>query len=312
MEVQEYINNNMKNNYSKSKITMISIIIIVKNELGIEATLKALRLVKRPEKSEVIVVDASAGTLDNIKIKFPEAKWVNFVQNPKKLISIPEQRNVGVKLARGEIVVFIDANCIPDRNWLINLVNPIKNDGEKIVFGLAKSSKNKTIHDQYFDNISNQKYVDELTTINLALRKDIFEQIGLFDEGFGYGEDIDFSWRCTDAGFRIRYEKRAIVSHDWGDTKRDVLRSFRYGEAKMQLYKKNKRRLSRLITKDYYVLIYSLFLLLSPITIFFPYYPLLLIIPFLKNMHEDPINVIKSHLLYASGFIYEFTNLLFA
>ena len=62
---------------------MISIIIIVKSDRGIENTLKKLVKIPKPEKTEIFVVDASEGNLYDIKKEFPSVRWIYF-HNKKK------------------------------------------------------------------------------------------------------------------------------------------------------------------------------------------------------------------------------------
>lgn len=56
-----------------------------------------------------------------------------------KKYTYSEQRNLGLKKAEGEIIVFIDSDCIPTKNWLIELVKPIRGEEENIVVGFVKS-----------------------------------------------------------------------------------------------------------------------------------------------------------------------------
>jgi N-acetylglucosaminyl-diphospho-decaprenol L-rhamnosyltransferase len=52
----------------------------------------------------------------------------------------------------------------------------------------------------------------------LMFRKDVWEKLGGFDEQFYpvWFEDVDFCRRALDAGYRIRYEPAAVVSHEGG------------------------------------------------------------------------------------------------
>lgn len=198
---------------------MISIIVIVKNDRGIENTLTSLKAIDKKDSVEIIVIDASGDKLNDIKIKFPTVKWIKYNKNPKKLITIPEQRNIGIKTARGNIIVFIDANCIPRKNWLLNLTQSIVDEEENLVSGKTLSQNRKSPHDLFYEAHERTKYLDECATINLAIDKEVFTRIGLFDERFDYGSDSDFTWRAIDAGYKIRYKKDAIITHDWGDGK---------------------------------------------------------------------------------------------
>src|SRR5258708_18331084 len=138
---------------------MISIIIIVKNDLGIEQTLNKIIKINIKQVIETIVVDASKGKLDHIKNKFSTVLWISFLSKSHKLITIPEQRNTGIKHAKGNIVVFTDANCEPNEHWLNNLTEPILNDDEFVVSGKTVSSKKKTIHDTTSMLNSKKKYL---------------------------------------------------------------------------------------------------------------------------------------------------------
>ncbi len=282
---------------------MISIIIIVKNDRGVRNTLSSLQKILKREKIEVIVIDASEGILDDIRNTFSNVKWITFSSKSKKKISIPEQRNIGVNAAKGDIIVFVDANCIPKKDWLINITKPILKEDEHLVCGRTISEGSKTIHDQSYDASQNKKYIDECATINLAIKKEVFKKVGKFDEGFEYGSDVDFTWRAIDAGYKIRYASNAVISHNWGDSKQEAKRSFRYGLARARLYKKHVDKLPRLFKKDYYILIYVLFLLLLPLAIIWPYYLLFIFIPFAKNYNKQPLQVLRDHFIYALGFI---------
>ena len=269
---------------------MMSIIIIVKDDPGVYDTLLGLKKIKKPEKTEILVVDASEGRLDHIKNKFPRVKWIYFYSKIDKA-TYPEQRNLGLKNARGDIIVFIDANCIPTPNWLIELTNPIKNEKEDIVAGYVKSKRGKSIHEISGDKNNNKRYLKECPTINMAFKKSIIHKIGYFDENLEAGEDLDFAWRAINAGYKIRYNQKAIINHDWGNLKQEIKRARRYAAAKVRLYRKHHKIL-RLFkyNEDLFVIysiIYFLYVLsLIPITFFWRYYPVFLLIPIFKNLNK--------------------------
>ena len=95
---------------------MISIVIINKDEMAVDDTLSdVVRQAKDfGEPAEVIVVDASDGRLDAVRLRHEAAvRWIDFTPPPGVGVSIPHQRNVGVRAAQGEIIVFTDAGCRP-------------------------------------------------------------------------------------------------------------------------------------------------------------------------------------------------------
>ena len=284
---------------------MISIIIIVKSDRGIENTLKKIVKIPKPEKTEILVIDASEGNLDDIKNIFPSVRWVYYHNKKSKKITIPEQRNLGLKKAQGDIITFIDANCIPVDNWLIELVKPINNEGESVIAGSIKSIGGKTIWDVGEERMNSKKYLDEAPTINMAFKKEIIKKVGFFDEKFNYGSDVDFTWRATDLGYKIRYNKDAIIYHDWGNLQQEIKRAFRYGEARARLYKKHPHRWKNLFGFDMFILFYPLYIIFFPLTFFWPYYPLFILIPIIKNIKRQLLKVVFINLMNGFGVLKE-------
>jgi len=291
---------------------MISIVIIVKNDRGIKGTLQALIAHPKTEETEIIVVDSTKnGALDEIRdeLKSNQIAWLKYKNTNNKRITIPEQRNTGVSKASGDIIVFIDANCIPQEGWLKNLIQPIREEGEVIVAGATKSQEPETIHDQVVNRNSNTKYVDECPTINLAFKKTLLDDVGFFDETFNYGSDVDFSWRVIDKGYKVRNVPGALITHDWGDLKDELKRSILYGEARARLYRKHKKRWKLLFTKDIVCVIYPVYIIFLPLTIFLPWYPFLIIIPAIRNWNKNPTRTIIDHLIYGLGILKEVTRI---
>lgn len=284
-----------------------SIIIINKNDQGVADTLRALVSMDVAISYEIIVIDASAGKLDNIRDAFPSVRWFAFApaSGSKKHIWIPEQRNMGVAKARGDNIVFIDANCIPGEKWLPTLLAPILSGEEQMVAGSTASRGGHTVHDQNAERRASQTYVPECPTINVAFTRVVWETVGAYDTRFAYGSDVDFSWRAVDAGFKIRYVPAAQIAHDWGDTRENYRRAYLYGVARARLYKKHPRRYKYLFTQDIIALIYPVYILGLPLTWWFWPYPLLILIPLLKNIRQQPLVVLQKHLIYAIGILRE-------
>jgi len=282
---------------------MISIITVVKDDPALKLTLDKLTNIKSSRYSvEIIVVDASQGRLDYIRDVYPMVKWINFVALNKK-ITIAEQRNIGVKESKGEIIVFVDSGCIPHEGWLEVLTKPMFNESEKIVAGSTCSEGASTIHDRTSKINAFKTYLHECPTINTAISREVFKETGYFDENFEAGEDVDFMWRAVDLGFKIRNEPAAVVTHDWGNRVQEVIRSFRYGKGRARVYLKHKSKLGSILKRDPIAVFYPIFILGLPLLFFVPYYPLLLIIPLIKNRNEKPITTLIDHLLYGAGFI---------
>jgi GT2 family glycosyltransferase len=277
----------------------VSIEIVVKNDPGVERTLELLRAQKTTASFEVIVIDASRpGALHYIRDKFPEVRWVDYDQNGKKY-TIPEQRNIGVKLAQGDVIACIDANCEPAADWLESLMGAIR-DGEDIVGGPCVASNANNLVD-YLPVHSERTYVIECTTINVALKRSVFERVGMFDENLSYGEDVDFFWRCVDAGYKLCQEPKALIRHDYGETGEQLGRAFRYGKARALLHKKHlARKWKQLLMHEPHVWMYPAVILTAPLAIKWPLYLIVLAIPVLKNRS---LSLVVHHFVFGWGVI---------
>jgi GT2 family glycosyltransferase len=263
---------------------MVSIIIIIKNHRIIERLLKELTRVRKPEKTEIVVVDGSEGKLDDIKNNFSTVKWVYFYSNKK--YTIPEQRNLGINKSKGEIIAFIDADCLPAKDWLINLIRPIRENNENIVTGFIKSSRKYPRKWEFdYKGIKNQRYINFAPTMNTAFKRDVFKKIGNYNEIFSFGgEDTDLCWRALDAGYKIMYNPKAIIFHDWGNLSKNIFRQFTYGRMTFHLLIKYPRRMFR--RENAVFLSYPIYILLIPLTFISIYYPLLIFIPIVQNLRE--------------------------
>jgi glycosyltransferase involved in cell wall biosynthesis len=287
---------------------VISIVIISKDEWSLDGTLTdvSAQANEIPEPWEMIVVDASDGRLDDIRKKHEEyVRWIQFDRPAHVAVSIPHQRNVGVTASRGDIIAFTDAGCKPGPQWLARLVAPLQ-DGEYVSAGIARSAPGDAgVYDGWSQKITASRYLTECGAGNLAFRREVFDAVGGFDERFAYGSDVDFTWRLVDAGYRLRSVPDAVVYHDYGNWRRQLRRSYVYGKARARLYRKHKARRRYVLRRDPMVVAYPVFLLGLPLTLIFPLYPALLLIPLWRNRSARAWRVVLDHLIYGAGILVE-------
>lgn len=284
---------------------MISIIIIVKNDRRIEQLLVKLELLSKRKDIEVIVIDASNGTLDDIKKDFRKVSWNYYKSSKLNTTTIPEQRNKGVQIAKGDIIVFIDSDCIPHKNWLQELLKPIQREKEAIVAGKVLLSDNNSVHALEFEKNNNRKYLGEAPTMNLALKREVFDKVGLFDTNFQCGEDVDFLWRAIRIGYKIRYAPKAIIYHDLGSNIKEIKRMYVYGTARVDLYKKHQYRKKYFWGGESCKILYPLFFILLPISFIYPYYLALIFFLILNNKSINPFKLILYKTFYGAGILKE-------
>lgn len=152
------------------------------------------------------------------------------IVNISKRIGAGRARNVGVKMARGEIVAFVDDDAIVHKEWLKNLVKAyyfgknIGGVGGRIVSFFDETPRNShapigTIGwSRTFDNFNmpRRSKVDWIRGCNMSFFKRVFEEVGGFDESLGefsHSEDIDISLRVKGASYDLIFEPSALVMH---------------------------------------------------------------------------------------------------
>ncbi|MDD5130588.1 MAG: glycosyltransferase [Candidatus Omnitrophica bacterium] len=230
----------------------VSVIILTKNEAGcIGAVLEMVFRQEFDGDYEVIIIDS--GSLDatlEIARRYP-AKVVKI--KPEEF-SHSQTRNLGVKLSKGEYVVFLTADAIPASNaWLKNLVQPLKQNPEiaasysrqipkkgcyppearDILAGAGLIPRLKFINPEdpeqveYFKN-NPWKYI-AFSNVSAVYRKNLLEQHP-FRQDLAAVEDQEWAYRLIKTGKLIRYEPLSSVYHSHNDTFRKLYsRHYRYG-----------------------------------------------------------------------------------
>lgn len=281
---------------------LVSVVVVVKNDRRLARLLDGLDRVPGPKSREVVVVDASAGGLDDIRAAHPGVRWIPFSATTR--ISVAAQRNVGVRAARGSLIVFIDSDCVPEPEWLSALTAPILEGADSITAGSVRSLGGVSIHDRQWETGTNAKrYLHEAPTLNLAVAREMLARHGGFDESLRFGSDIELTGRMVAAGARIRYVPDAVVLHEWGGVGANIRRALLYGEAHAQLHKKHPWARRRLAGPELVYPAYAAFILGLPLTLRLRSYPLLLLVPVLKNVRQRPAAVVSTNLVHGLGYL---------
>ena len=156
---------------------------------------------------EIIVTDDSRTdrTRQLIGDRFPAAKWV---RGPGR--GPAANRNFGASEATGDLIAFVDDDCIPAPDWVENIRTALSEaelvEGKTICTG-------KTNHplEEVVENLAGGLF----WSCNLGIRKDLFLRMGGFDEDFleAGGEDLEFAWRLRGNGIPAAFAASAVVYH---------------------------------------------------------------------------------------------------
>jgi glycosyltransferase involved in cell wall biosynthesis len=128
-------------------------------------------------------------------------------------------RNLGWRMARGELVWFIDSDCVAQPDALERLM-PHLDDAK--VGGASGSYVNMRpdsllaclIHEEIVARHRRMpKRVDFAATFNVVYRRRVLEEVNGFDERLLKGQDAELSWRVLAAGYQLGFEVDSRVGH---------------------------------------------------------------------------------------------------
>jgi glycosyltransferase involved in cell wall biosynthesis len=198
----------------------ISVIIPCYNaEETIGDQLEALIAQECSELWEIIVADN--GSTDNTR-KIVEAYSTKLpslsIVDASAKAGVSYARNTAVKYARGEFIAFCDADDEVAPGWLQSILNSVKEYGfvasRMDAFKLSDSRAAKLKKSRQTVGLIEYSYVPYLThagASGLAVRKDLHDIVGGFDEEFHVCEDCDYCWKIQLQGTPLKFETDALI-----------------------------------------------------------------------------------------------------
>jgi glycosyltransferase involved in cell wall biosynthesis len=219
----------------------ISVIIPAKNEERILGhCLEAIAANRLPTGAfEVILVD-NGSTDRTLEIACAYGDKLNLRTLVVPGVHISALRNRGAREARGNILAFLDADCVPPETWLQNIVENAR-FGDRISGAdyLIPPGSSWVARAWYDRGPRQQKTASFIPAGDLVVRREVFEQLGGFNEGIQTNEDVEFCRRARQAQLLVQpLESLAVVhlgtpqtlkaffrKHHWHGT--HVLRVFR-------------------------------------------------------------------------------------
>jgi glycosyltransferase involved in cell wall biosynthesis len=165
-------------------------------------------------------------------------------------------RNLGIRNAKGNIILFLDDDSLPLEDWLHATIDAWDKypdyDG---IGGYTAGSRddnilyrvNKDIFNWYLNKQSDKNNCTFLSTHNAGYKKTSLVRAGIFDERFkkASGEDRDLSSKIVKNGGRLRLDKSISVYHDREISLRSFVRKYyNYGKAAFLIssrYSKSER-----------------------------------------------------------------------
>lgn len=191
----------------------VSVIIPAKNEaVNISTCLKSVFSVEYPQQNyEVIIVDN--GSTD-ATVEIAESLGAAVFEKPE--LKISALRNFGVEMARGDIIAFLDADCTVEKDWLEKAKVYFSSE-DTVCFGSPPRIPQQPtwVQKTWFLVREKKEQLMEtpwLESMNMFVRRSVFQNIGGFDETLTTCEDVDLSYRLAEHG-KIISDQRIIAIH---------------------------------------------------------------------------------------------------
>src|ERR1700752_218266 len=219
------------------------VIIIILNFNKKEDTLKCLESVFRldyyPYKTVVVDNGSTDGSVEAISKTFPEVHLIRSNNN----LGASGGRNLGIQYANKSFnykyLFFLDNDTLVEDSSLPKLTEALKNDKEAgfafpkayraplsniiMSVGIYVNLYTGSIYDMGAGETDQgqynlPRYVHACGAFGFLAKKEVFSQIGCFDEIFNpYSwEDVDLSLRAGKRGFKILYVPEALIYHKGG------------------------------------------------------------------------------------------------
>ena len=161
-------------------------------------------------------------------------------------MGVSAARNLGASHAQGDLLAFTDDDCVPDPDWLTELVAALTRHAADAATGavlplpddrpgLVAVSSRTDPRQRLFDSAGHFAPWEVGTGGNVVLSRTLFDRVGGFDLRFGPGaryraaEDVELLDRLLRAGGKIVYEPAAVVFHEMKTPAERLARRYPYG-----------------------------------------------------------------------------------
>ena len=256
---------------SKDRIFTSIIICTYNRAPSLRRTLEVLKdQTLGPEDFEIIVVDdgsrdATPGICEEARGRLPNLRYVKNETNK----GLAASRNKGLDIATGDHILFTDDDCLPSAAWAERLSGALKH--RPIVSGAVASTATNFL--RLCHNIAQfhavmpggkpEGYKEFFAGANMAFRRSVFDDLGLFDRDAVSCEDTEMILRARNKGYRPVFFPDAVVTHM--PDRKDLSSVFGYAvkHASVTIHLRNRYRL--LLKTPFILRSSSLLLFFAPV-----------------------------------------------
>ena len=206
------------------------------------------------ERIEILIADGGStdGTREALERLSREDNRIRVIDNPGRIQSAGI--NCAIRASRGEVIARMDVHADYARDYLEKCVEILGRTGADNVGGAARCRAKGAVQRAVaaalssplgfggasFRDADAEGWVD--TLFPGAFRREIFDKVGLFDEGAAVNEDAELNQRILQAGGRIYQSREIVVYYYPRDSLGGLARQyFRYGQGRARTLLKHRR-----------------------------------------------------------------------
>jgi GT2 family glycosyltransferase len=215
----------------------VSVVICTRNRAeSLRVCLNALQK-QNCKPAEIIVVDNASSSSDTRHV-CSQFTNVHYIREDR--VGLDIARNTGARAANASVIAYTDDDTTPDPNWVFRVFETFHNPKVAAMTGLVLAGSLKTEAEVIFEKywpfnrgfihkLFDHRFFNERLPVgppvwqigagaNMAFRKNIFEDVGYFDERLDVGAagcngDSELWYRILANGFTILYNPLAVVTH---------------------------------------------------------------------------------------------------
>ncbi len=230
---------------ANQKERSIDVVVCVHNALeDVKKCLGSIDQFHKPSKQRLIVIDDGSGTeTQNFLETFcSERDWCQYARSEVGR-GYTKAANHGLSLSQAEMVILLNSDTIVTADWCekiaevmfsredIGVVGPLSNAASHQSIPDHKSKNKQTAINnlpagmtpdslnQFCEENASMGFFPEVPLVHgfcFAIKRSVIQKIGFFDEKHfprGYGEENDYCFRATNAGFSLALATHTFVFH---------------------------------------------------------------------------------------------------
>lgn len=182
---------------------------------GIKAIVRSLNDQRGavPAKVQLVIIDLTGNYVDGDFDDFQQARLLSCAG-----LRTGAARNLAIRQARGKLICFIDADCVPGDCWLASLTAPFMDEDIAGVMGTYSFTSSNLVsrfsqleREARYRRLGDSSAIDFVDMYSAAYRRSVLLANGGFDERFDSLEEQELSYRLAGRGYRMVFRNEAQV-----------------------------------------------------------------------------------------------------